>query len=389
MTHRILVLGGGYAGLLAANRLALRLPANLAEITLVNDSELFVERVRLHQLAAGQTLRRRPLRELVNGAELVIGKVGAIDTARRQVRVDVDGVSTTREYDSLVYALGSGGPPGVTGMHGVATEAQALRLRAAVPVVADAGGSLAVIGGGATGVELATELAESYPNLRVELLDEVTPGHWLSLGAQRHLRSAFDRLGVRAVPGSRVAEVTTDAVTTSDGRRIPADLAVWAGGMRVPTLAAETGLEVDAVGRVPVDGALRALSHPEVLVVGDAAATRARDGALVRMGCGAGIPIAFHAANALADRLLGRTSSPLRFRYYAQNLSLGRRDGVIQFVGPDDQPHSATVTGRAGAYIKEQVVRGAIVAIRRPGVLTARGKRSPHLSSSDGVYVHP
>lgn len=387
MKHRFLVLGGGYAGVLAANRLALRLPANHVEITLINDAELFVERIRLHQLAAGQTLRRWTLRSLVVGAEVLIGTVTTVDTERRRVHVDVDGAPATLPYDSLVYALGSGSPAAMAGMHGVATERQARRLRDALVDVVDANGSVAVVGGAATGVELATELAESHPGLRVKLLDEFAPGHWLSVGAQRHLRSTFDRLGVEVLPASRVDGVDSKGVRTADARRVDADLTVWAGGMRAPSLAAESGFEVDGAGRVPVDGASRTLTHPEVVMVGDAAAPRARDGAVVRMACGSGIPIAFHAANALADRLLGRPSSPLRFRFYAQNLSLGRRDGVIQFVRTDDSPLASMVTGRAGALIKEQVVRGAVEAIKHPGAPTPWRRRSAVLTPSTDIYV--
>src|ERR1044072_6150397 len=102
MTH-IVVLGGGYSGQTAANLAARTLNA---EVTLVNERDRFVKRVRNHQLAAGQELRRTPLADLLRGSgvELVVDRVTAIDTAARAV---ILATGEPIHYDTLIYALGS------------------------------------------------------------------------------------------------------------------------------------------------------------------------------------------------------------------------------------------------------------------------------------------
>ncbi|MEU4659883.1 FAD-dependent oxidoreductase, partial [Streptomyces sp. NPDC023723] len=111
MQHRIIVLGAGYAGAIAAGRLAKRLHRDDVTITLVNAEPDFVERVRLHQLAAGQDLRPRPLSEMFagTGVRLRIARVTGVDVDRRTVTVaDPAGGTGELAYDTLVYALGSG-----------------------------------------------------------------------------------------------------------------------------------------------------------------------------------------------------------------------------------------------------------------------------------------
>jgi hypothetical protein len=86
------------------------------------------------------------------------------------------------------------------------------------------------------------------------------------------------------------------------------------------------------------------------------------------MACATGPPSAAHAIRSLTARLSGREPSPLRFRYFNQCISLGRRDALIQFVRPDDSPVEAILTGRAAARYKEAIVRGAYLAQRHPAL---------------------
>lgn len=104
MSHQMVVLGAGYAGQIAASLAARRTGTR---VTLVNERDRFVERVRLHQLAAGQPLRERPLRELLRGTgvRLIVDQVTGIDTDARTVRL---AGGDTVGYGTLVYALGSG-----------------------------------------------------------------------------------------------------------------------------------------------------------------------------------------------------------------------------------------------------------------------------------------
>ncbi len=380
MTHRLLILGAGYAGVPAAGRLARRVRADEARVTLVNAAPDFVERPRLHQLATGQSLRSLPLRGFLDpvGADLVVGTAHDIDLNRRELVLDgPDGRRVG--YDTLVYALGStidtGAVPGVAEhAYSLSSPDAAGRLHARAGEISRRGGSLLVCGGGLTGIEVATELAESYPGLQVTLLSPSAPGQWLSARARRHLERAFDRLGVRVRTGARVEEVRADSVLLSDGI-LPVDACVWAGGFTVPALARQAGLAVDGRGRVRVDRTLRSLSHPDVYAIGDAAAVPGPWGDSLAMGCRSGGFTGPQVADRIADALSGRTPAPFRFRYLHECISLGRRDGVIQFLRADETPTGAVLTGRVAAAYKEAVLTGATWTFRRPGPYRPRPRR--------------
>ncbi|RKT57083.1 NAD(P)/FAD-dependent oxidoreductase [Saccharothrix australiensis] len=354
---RIVVVGAGYAGLAAA-KLAAKWTD--ARVTLVNAHDRFVERVRLHQLAAGQRLRDLPLADLLRGTgvDLVVDRVTAIDPSTREVRLTRGALT----YDRLIYALGShadlDSTPGAREhARTIATREDAERLRADLAHAR----TVAVVGGGLTGMEAAAELAECHPGLGVTLITSGVLGDALSDRARRHVRDAFDRLGVEVRERTRVTSVHAGGVTPADGASITADTVVWTAGFRVPDLAREAGFAVDDRGRMVVDDTLRSVSHPEVVGIGDAAAVRRPGGAELRMACATGMPAAQQAVRALADRLRGRQPEPFRFRYRQQCISLGRGDGVIQFVDHDDRPSGAVLTGRLAALYKESVVRFTVL----------------------------
>ncbi len=366
MTHRIVVLGAGYAGLAAATRVARQLRPDEAQVTLVNAAARFVERVRLHQLAAGQRLPNLMLRDVVRGTgvDLVLGRVTSLDPDHHELWIDVPEGPRILGYDTLVYALGStadveGGAGGSDHAFTVAGFDEAKELGVRVSALAADGGVLGVIGGGATGIEAATELAETYPSLRVRLLTDDEPGGWLSPRAREHLRQVFARLDIDVHPNAKVVGAHPDGVVLADGHSVALNAVLWATGFQVPFCAREAGLAVDGQSRVLVDDTLRSLSHPDVYAVGDAAAVPGLDGKELRMACATAIPTGRHAADAIASRLRGRSAASFRFRYLLQCLSLGRRDGVVQFVHADDSPRNGVLTGRAAALLKEIIVRGA------------------------------
>ncbi|MEI5098928.1 FAD-dependent oxidoreductase [Streptomyces sp. PmtG] len=273
MAARIVVLGAGYAGVVAAKSIAKR-PGT--RVILVNASDRFVERVRVHQVAAGQVVRQRPIAQLLAGApvEFVVDRVVAVDATRREV-VLADGAPLA--YDTLVYALGSfadrDAVPGVAEhAYTLAVADDAARLRARLAE----GSSVTVVGGGLTGIEAAAELAETRPEVKVRLVCGGELGAALSERGRQHLRRVFDRLGVDVRDSARVTQVSADGVLLADGAFLPADTVVWTTGFRVPEIAREAGFAVDDQGRMVVDETLRSVSHPDVYAIGDAAA--ARDG---------------------------------------------------------------------------------------------------------------
>lgn len=364
--HRIVILGAGYAGVTATVSLAGRTRRrDDTRVTLVSASDRFTERLRLHQVAAGEQLADLRVPDLLAGtdAEFVRGWVTGVDAAARTVRVDDERVL---EYDTLVYALGgvadSAGVPGVDEYAhtlNTAQDAEALARRLAEL----GGGTVAVCGTGLTGVEAAAEIAEQHPELGVVLLGRTEPGATLGPKARAHVARVLDRLGVRVRSGVEIVKVLPDSVELA-GETLPVDAVLWVGGVRVSPLAAAAGLTVDEHGRIVTDATLRSVSHPEVYAIGDAAAVRQGWGVL-HGTCQSGMPTGVHAATAIARELAGRQPGPFRFGYLHAPLSLGRHDGVVQFVHPDDSPKRLYLTGRWAAWYKETVSSAPWPSFRR------------------------
>lgn len=397
---RVVVLGGGYAGALAAAGLARRSRGG-GQVLLVTESAEFRERLRLHQVAADQPVRRFAVDRLLSGTgvELLVGTVRSLDLARRTVRVETgdigdtgDTAGTDREigYDTLVYALGS--EPDVETVPGVAAHAGSLHDAAGAEAIAaqlrglaeSGGGTVAVCGGGFTGIELATELAESFPTLRVRLLTRGRLGAELPERSGRYLRSVLDRLGVDLRENADVVELAEGKAVLADGTVAGFDTCVWTGSVRVSPIAAAAGLAVTANRRIAVDATLRSVSHPDVYAVGDAAAVRAAWGGPIRMACQAAGPMGAYVARTIARRAAGRTVPAFRFGFLHQPLSLGRRRGLIQFVRADDSPRRIRLTGWVAAAYKEIVTTGgvSVVALVRRAPTLLRWYRGGHRTRS-------
>ncbi|MFF9773676.1 NAD(P)/FAD-dependent oxidoreductase [Streptomyces sp. NPDC013978] len=375
MQHRIIVLGAGYTGATAAGRLAKRLHRADVAITLVNAEPDFVERVRMHQLAVGQELKPRPFDEMFagTGVEVKLAEVAGIDADRRTVTVvDKHGAGQQElEYDTLVYALGSGwNPQGVPGTaehaHEISGRTGALRLRERLAGL-DAGQPVVIVGGGLTGVEAATEIAESRPDLDVALVARGGFGDWLSDKGRGHLRKVFAGLGVTVHEHTAVTAVEADHVLT-DGAPVPAAVTVWATGFAVHPIAGASTLEVSGTGQIVVDDTMRSVSHPEVYAIGDAALVMGPGGKPLRMSCASGVPTSWQAADTIAARLTGGKLPKIEARYYQQCISLGRKEGLIQFVTADDQALPKALTGSIAALYKEIICKGAAWAVAHPTV---------------------
>ncbi|GAA1672978.1 FAD-dependent oxidoreductase [Glycomyces endophyticus] len=357
----ILILGAGYTGMMAAHGIARR--NKTARVTLVNPTDVFDERLRQHQAAAGQDLGAHRIPDLLApaGVAFVQGRAARIDPGGRTVVLD-DGRELA--YDLLVYAVGSA-TPRVANAYAIDDPAFADALRR------NADGVLTVCGAGLTGIEAATEAAEAYPGMKVRLLSRGEPGAMMGPKARAHLARALDRLGVEVRTGAAVARVLPGAVELEGGERLPTDVALWTTGVAYARLAADAGIAVAPDGRVEVDAALRSVSHPEVFAIGDAAAIRQAYGT-VHGTCQSGIPSAAHTAESVSRLLRGKDPRPFRFGYLHQPVSLGRRDAVIQFTNPDDTPGRWYLTGRAAVAYKEAVSSSPLKFFRSKSPIPAR-----------------
>jgi NADH dehydrogenase FAD-containing subunit len=364
--------------------------ADEVDVTLISAGPDFVERPRLHQLATGQAVAKHPLADLfaATPVHLRIDTVTGIDLERRVVALE--GAAEGLGYDTLIYALGSnidtGAVPGaaahaasLTGIHAARVLGSNLRQ------IADESGRVVVCGGGLTGIETAAELAESFPALNVELVSRAAPGGWLSAKGRRYLARVFDELGIRVRAGVTVKEVASGELIT-DGGRVGFDTCVWAGGFSVPTLARRSGLAVGDGGRALVDPTLRSFSHPDVYVIGDAAAVAGRWGAQLAMGCRSGGFTGPQVADVVAARLAGREPKPFRYRYFHECISLGRKHGLVQFLAADETPHDRILTGRRAIAYKNMTLRGAQLLFRWPGPYAARRR---HVSTPPAPALLP
>ena len=426
MKHRIVVLGAGYAGAYSAGNLARRLSRKDAEITVINALPEFVQRQRLNQLAAGRDIEAPKLTDVFagTGIRLLVARVTALDPERRVVTVAgaasatgaASGASATSAasaagavsatgaasaagdtgdtddsdpndhevgYDTLLYALGSQvadqSVPGVT-EHGfdVAGRASALRLRTHLDSLhrRGHGGRVLVVGDGFTGIETATEVAESLPNLSVALLARGELGARLSLHARRHLRRACDRLGITVLEHTSVEAVESNRVRCAGGTLLASDATVWTAGFAVSPIAAAGGLEVTDTGQIVVDRVMRSVSHPSIYAVGDSVHILGDNGRPLPMNCGSAGFTGRQAFEAIIGQLTGRKIPTIKLVHQYNAISLGRRDGILHLIDDAARPKPKHLGGRSAVRIKAGIQWAALWSTSHPTFgLPRRGRR--------------
>jgi NADH dehydrogenase FAD-containing subunit len=384
MKHRIVVLGAGYAGAYAAGNLARRLSRADTDITVVNAEPDFVERLRLHQFAAGHEVEARKLADIFAGTGIRqrLARVTAVDPERQAVAVaDADGGGELG-YDTLLYALGSHvadrGVPGVAEhAFDVTGRPSASRLRERLDSLdrRGRGGSVTVVGDGLTGIETATEIAESRPGLSVTLVARGELGASLSAGARSHLRRACDRLGITVLEHTSVEAVEATRVRCADGTALASDATVWTAGFAVNPIAAAGGLEVTEHGRIVVDRTMRSVSHPNVYAAGDSVHAIGDNGRPLPMSCASAGSTSMQAIDAIVGRLTGRTVAHTKLVYLGNHISLGRRDGILQAVDGEARAKPKYVGGRKAARIKAGIVKISLWSIAHPTFGMPKRKR--------------
>lgn len=386
MSTQIVVLGGGYAGILAALRLHHR--TRNADITLINNADVFVNRIRLHEVAAGSKPATTPIRHLLRGTRVHFqqGNVTGIDTTNRLIKMETPTGTTQVHYDRLIYALGSSPDrshvPGAQEYTYTIDPQSTTQLAAMLPKT----GHLMIVGGGLTAIEAATEIAEKYPNLRVEVLTAETLGAGLSTSAARYLHEVFAQLRITVREQVRVSRVEKNCVVDGNGNAYPFEACLWLAGFKVSGLARAAGLAANERGQVLVDEHLQSISHPEIYGAGDASAIRAFP---LRMACATAMPMAAFAADSISAELNNKPRQAFRFAFAARCISLGRRRGLVQVVRWDDTPRELILTGRIGALVKESIMRYVMQSLRleRLGAFYFWPKSKPTQARSVAAHV--
>lgn len=317
----------------------------------------------MHQLVADTGAATADYATLLgDGIELIVDTVDGIDAPGRRLLL---GSGFELDYDYLIYAVGSTGatPSTVPGFaefaHSVADLESAQRLHYALtdlPLPAP----VTVVGGGLTGIEMASELAER--RRPVTLVCDPVLGPSLSKRGRRSVAKRLRRLGVTVLESVAVAEVRWDEVVLNDGTVLPSAATVWTAGFTVPDLAARSGLRTDPMGRLLTDETLTSIDDDRIVAAGDAAAP---SGQPLRMSCQAAGPMGAQAANTVLSRIAGDAPAALNQAFVGQCISLGRAHATFQLARTDDTPVNLYLGGRAAASLKETICKATLWAIRR------------------------
>ena len=382
--HRVVIVGGGAGGLELATRLGNTLGRRgQAEITLIEKTRTHVWKPKLHEIAAGSMdMSAHEVGYLAQSHwhhfRYRVGEMVGLDRARREVlvapHVDDEGQEVTPQrafgYDTLVLAVGSQsndfGTPGVR-EHAMRLESaadarrfHARMVNACIRAHAQAGPlrpeqlHVAIIGAGATGVELAAELhrttrqvvafgldrVDADKDIRVTVVEaapRILPAlpPRLSAAAEGLLR----KLGVDVLTDARVAEVEPAGVRLADGRVLPAELIVWAAGVKAPDFLKDLGgLESTRINQLVVAPTLRTTRDEDIFAIGDCAAcawpeANQGQGGFVPPRAQAAHQQASHMARQIARRLAGRPLLAYRYRDFGSLVSLGEFSTVGNMMG--------------------------------------------------------
>lgn len=378
--HRIVIVGGGAGGLELATRLGDTLGRRgLAHVTLIEKARTHFWKPHLHEIAAGSMDLHVHATDYLaqahgHGFRYRVGEMVGLDRERREVLVapvlDEDGLviaeGYTRGYDTLVMAVGSHtndfGTPGVA-EHAIALEtpAEAERfhrrlVNACLRAHMQAGPlgprqlQVAIIGAGATGVELAAELHKSTRTLVSYNLERIHPDrdihiHLIEAGP-RILPALPERiagsatallrgLGVQVRTGARVTAVSAEGVQLADGTLLPAELVVWAAGVKAPDfLSGLAGLETNRIHQLLVRPTLQTTLDENVFAIGDcAAAPWLGHTGTVPPRAQAAHQQASHLVKQLRRRIQGQPLQPWRYRDFGSLVSLGEYSTVGNLMG--------------------------------------------------------
>ena len=371
MSQKILIVGAGFAGVWGALGAARVLDgagvtSGDVEITLISPKPELQIRPRLYESEPQRMAA--PLLPLLDavGVKFLEGSVEEISVREKTVSVAcANGQRRLLAYDRLLLTSGSrlSKPP----VPGLAEHAFSVdRIEDAVALddhfaalaklpESPARNTVAVVGCGFTGIEVATEL----PKRLREWFGPQTKGRVVVIGAQDdigpdlgpnprpYVAEAFASLGVEAVLGSRVVSVAADGVRTASGMHIEAMTVIWAGGMLASPLTSQVSSHLDPLGRVEVTPDLRAAEAPHVFVAGDVARARSDDdGHYALMSCQHAIVMGQFGGHNVAADLIGVPTLEYRQPFYATCVDLGDW-GAVYSEGWDRQIKLTHAEGKA------------------------------------------
>jgi len=322
--HRLVIVGGGAGGLELATKLGNTLgKKKVAEIILIDAKKTHVWKPLLHEIAAGSLNPDKDELEYLAQAhwhhfKFRYGRVNEVDSKNKTVSIeptyDIDGAEIIPlrkiKYDTLVLSVGSTvndfNIPGAKEFAvALDTQDQAERfhqklhnsiLRAQTQKGSVRPGQLEVVivGGGATGVELAAELHKATREMTAYGLDRVNPDRDISIhlveASNRLLpalppkisasvESELRKLNVKLFLGERVTKVTKEGIETQSGKKILSSLVVWAAGIKAPEFLSQIkDIETNSIHQIKVESTLQSTSDADIFAFGDCAACPVKPG---------------------------------------------------------------------------------------------------------------
>jgi len=360
---RVVVAGAGFGGLAAMRPLA---RAGM-RTTLIDRNVYSTFQPLLYQLATGGLSGSDvayPVRAISRryGAAFRHGELAGVDAAARQVLL-ADG--TTLGYDYLILATGvcaaHHGVPGAAEYSlGLYTRHDAIVLRDRIMAELDrisrtgltGDVAVTVVGGGATGVELAGSLADLRGTVLPAFFPEIDPArvhitlveHGPALLAPFHpalsdyTRRQLAGRGVEVRLGTAIAEITPGKVVLADGTALPSDITIWAAGVAAPDAVSTWGLPQTANGRILTGPDLRVAGHDRIFAVGDIALI---DGQPLPQLAQPALQMGNHAAAQIRRLETGRAAVPFRYHDKGIMATIGYRSAVVQL------PHRVRIQGTA------------------------------------------
>ncbi|MEM7142269.1 MAG: FAD-dependent oxidoreductase [Actinomycetota bacterium] len=354
-TPRLLILGGGFAGLWAAIAASQAAAAHGAvQIDVVCPDDRFVPRPRLYESAPGDTTV--PLAEILEprGVGHIAGRVTGIATETRTVTISSPRGADQLSYDRLILATGSQlrrPPIDDTHIDDIDTIVAAQALDDRLAQLGD-GATVVVVGSGFAGIELACELPARVPGARVivvERSEELAPE--MGPNPRPVIRSALDELNIDLRTGVTVSAYDGSTVELTDGTSFAADAVVWTAGIAASPLTAFLSESLDPLGRLPVDQYQRVPGVDAVFAAGDTAAPVDESGHTVAQSAQHAMPQGTCAGhNAIAD-LFGVDLEELSTIPYGVCLDLGSA-GAVFTQGWDRE---VALTGEDAKAIKHDI----------------------------------
>ncbi|HEX2561729.1 NAD(P)/FAD-dependent oxidoreductase [Phenylobacterium sp.] len=371
---RLLVLGGGFAGVWAALSAVeeARHHGGPLDVTLVSATPNLVLRPRLYQ--ADPASLQAPLADTVGpvGACLLEGYVTDLDVAAQEVSVCTpQGEALSLPYDAVVLALGSvlrRDLPGAEHAYDVDSGDGAVsldrRLMDAMAGAAPGDATFAIVGAGFTGLELATELrprlAQQFGEARaaaarIVLVDgKANAETALGAGPAPAIGAALDRARVDRRFGRRVVEIGPAGLLLDDGEWIASRTVILSGGLQASPLTVRLGVQLDELGRAPVGEDLRVVGCRSVFAAGDCARALVDQVHVAPMSCQHAMPMGRSAGRNAARALLGLAPEPYRQLTYVTCLDLGAA-GAVFTTGWE---RNLLLTGAAAKKVKRAINAG-------------------------------